>query len=207
MDNFKYIIKFDCDYLPNNFVDEWIKCDKNNNYTNAFKLDDKIYFCEPKISIKKYTNDKYINLYLPTIIESYLHDFEVEYGGTNYVFEKGRIYFPVFSGIHQFNLKINDGVVIYRDSNDFRKNDMFNILYEFSVIFDKIKILKINNVNFDEKDKKLILRYGLSGIGKYGIVDADKNEFYEELKNKNKIPIFDKYIESNVISIYLDIKN
>jgi hypothetical protein len=214
--NKKHIIKFNCDYLPDNF-DKWIVCDKNNNYANLLKIDDKIIFTETTIYGGIKTNEKYIEINgMPVIIESLIHDFKVEIGGMDYVFEKGCLYIPVCFGFHMFKLFINEGVKLYREPiTNLNDNEFYGLLFNHPIIFDKIKILN------KKSNARLFMRWGLSGIiykkimtfendskiNKHFYVDnavVELNEFYIEFPKKEYINLIDKHIKKGVIEILKD---
>jgi len=191
----KYSIKFNCNYLPENF-NEWVESNELNNYDNIIKYGDDVVYTKP-IIIFMPNGDKYIEIAkLPTIIESFLHDFEIDYGGQKIVFEKGRKYFPIFSGIHSFKLKLNDGIKIYKEPLDWA-NEIFKLICSHTIIFDNIKILNSESSN----ESKLVLRRGLSGIVPINYDIVNENEFYFKLEDKSKIYSYDKYIQSDAFKI------
>ncbi len=63
------------------------------------------------------------------------------------IFEKGRIYIPVFSGLQGFRLKLNQGVRFYREPvESIQDNEIFNLIYNYSIIFDHGKKSILNYV-------------------------------------------------------------
>lgn len=193
-------IRFNCNYLPSNF-NEWYQSNIDNNYNLRFEYDGVSYYLD---SEKIYKNDfTYIDIGVCFIvIESYDSDIEFEYGGCNFCIGRGRKFFPIITGIHRFKLKLQPNLKFYKCSFEICNNELFHIIWMYPIIYDNILILNINGVDNTNDTNKIVLNNGLSCLMEnMNYEKIDENDFYFGLNNKNKISIFDKYIQNDAFTI------
>ena len=110
------------------------------------------------------------------VIESFDEDFELEMGGKNYLFEKGRKYIPIFYCYHSARIKNKKGLKIFFGPGYF---DDFNDIdyYEFTKKYVDKTILNLNlNLSVDIKGGNLLWYFILNFMVIYKNFNLKKNE-------------------------------
>lgn len=190
--NDKYIIKFNTQYIPDNF-NKWIKLDINEDDKNK------------QLKLNKYKS---------VLIKSKEKNILLQLGGINFIINENSLHIPYFP-FYQYcfiTLSINIDIYIIPNDESNECDDISKLLIDKSLIFSNLKIID------DEKkpipsEHYLFLTDGMIGLTSKKYIDINIEKFYYEYEKENindnieqhiinnNINLIDKYYQNNAIKI------
>lgn len=209
----KYAIKFNTDSIPVDW-NQWIQLD--------IKKIPSLYCMHGYFSLDSFGF---------VVIESFDEDFDIELGGTNYKFDKGRKYIPIFYGVHSARIKIKENLKIYvgpgynKDFNNLENpidlknpdmsdkflngdsrggNPLWYFLYQFPIIYENLNLNKSHDLYY--KDCSLVFTNGMYGYGHFQSNSIPIENFYFDYINnangsEDTISFIDNFVQHDIIKI------